>query len=109
MIITDNNIAQLNQLTEKMFDGDLHTNTKSLGFIYDLTCHQYICGVVLITTFFVLTDGSCITEETDLGSIQIHLKAYADITDRPVFDARKRIKIPYPHVNVIFVVVSTFN
>ena len=109
MIITDNNIAQLNQLTGKMFDGDIHTNAKSLGFIYDLNYCRYICGVALVARFFVLTDGSCISEETNLGSIEIHLKAYADFIDRPVYRVRRRIRIPYTRVNVIFAIVSAFN
>ena len=107
MIITDNNVAMLNQPTGKMFDGDLHTNTKSLGFVYDFKVSKYICGVALVGKFFVLTDGSCIPEGTDLHSIRIHLKAYAGFIDRPVYRVRTTIKIPNDRVNAIIATVST--
>ena len=106
--ITEYNVTQLNHLRGKMIESDFQKNAQSLGFLYNVRNSKFFCGVFLINTYLVLTDGSCVPDGTDFSTIKVYFQVYMECIDHPPYNVRQKFQIPNHIANIIFVLVSIY-
>ena len=108
MFAIENKTLLLDQVTLESNNKHLVTYAQSLGFLYKDTNSKPTCGVVLVETCIVVTDGSCVPEETDLSKIHILFRVVEDYATTDVYRVLGREDYKNDRVNIVILLVSTF-
>ena len=108
MFVVKNTMLVLDETTRKLHDGNLVWNARSLGFLYEGINSKPTCGVALVRFEVVLTDGSCVPEETDLSKIYILFRVAEDYATADIHHVLDRTDYKTDRVNIVILLVSTF-
>ena len=108
MFIIGDRRRQLDRMTRQLYDPKLVKDAQLLGFLYEGTNSKPTCGVALVEIRIVITDGSCVPEETDLSKIHILFRVVEDYTSTDIYNVLRRENYRTNNVHIVILIVRTF-